>query len=106
MKMSGSPMRLTAARVLVPLALIGVVAACSSAGHSANGSASAAGARGRVLLVGTLHGHAGRYTTIQAAVDASHPGDWILVGPGDYHETADATTSAEPTPPTAISAAS
>jgi hypothetical protein len=40
----------------------------------------------------------GQYTTIQAAVDAAKPGDWILVAPGDYHETADHTlhlTSAE-----------
>jgi hypothetical protein len=39
--------------------------------------------------VGTFEGHAGRYPTIQSAVDAARPGDWILVGPGDYHETAD-----------------
>lgn len=43
----------------------------------------------RVLLVGTYKGMSGQYTTIQSAVDAANPGDWILVGPGDYHETAD-----------------
>ena len=43
----------------------------------------------KVLLVGTFDGHAGQYQTIQSAVDAAKPGDWILVGPGDYHETAD-----------------
>jgi hypothetical protein len=43
----------------------------------------------RVLLVGTYRHHHGGYKTIQAAVDAAHPGDWILVGPGDYHERAD-----------------
>jgi len=42
-----------------------------------------------VLLVGTLAGHKGQYSAIQAAVDAAHPGDWILVAPGDYHETDD-----------------
>ena len=46
--------------------------------------------RPAVLLVGTYHGKAGQYTTIQAAVDAAQPGDWILVAPGDYHETDDA----------------
>ncbi len=45
----------------------------------------------KVLLVGTYHGKAGGYTTIQAAVNAALPGDWILVAPGDYHETADET---------------
>jgi hypothetical protein len=43
----------------------------------------------RVLLVGTFDGKAGPYRTIQSAVDAAKPGDWILIGPGDYHETAD-----------------
>ena len=48
---------------------------------------SAAGAR--VLLVGSYHGIPGQYSSIQAAVDAAGSGDWILVGPGDYHEQAD-----------------
>jgi len=52
---------------------------------------SAAAGHARVLLVGSYHGKAGRYTTIQAAVNAARPGDWILVGPGDYHENADET---------------
>ncbi len=45
----------------------------------------------KVLLVGTFHGKAGRYRAIQSAVDAARPGDWILVGPGDYKERADET---------------
>jgi hypothetical protein len=45
----------------------------------------------KVLLVGSYHGKAGQYTSIQAAVNAAAPGDWILVGPGDYHEDADET---------------
>jgi hypothetical protein len=60
------------------------LAACSS---SAKTSQSSSGAR--VLLVGTFHGKQGQYTTIQAAADAAHPGDWILVAPGDYHEDDD-----------------
>ena len=51
-------------------------------------AASTSGA-GHVLLVGTFHGKAGQYKSIQAAVNAAHPGDWILVAPGDYHETDD-----------------
>jgi hypothetical protein len=49
---------------------------------AALGSAAAAGAR--VLLVGTYKGIRGQYESIQAAVDAARPGDWVLVGPGDY----------------------
>jgi hypothetical protein len=44
---------------------------------------------GHVLLVGSFNGIPGQYATIQAAVDAAQPGDWILVAPGDYHEQAD-----------------
>jgi hypothetical protein len=38
----------------------------------------------KVLLVGSYHGIRGQYTTIQAAVNAAKPGDWVLIGPGDY----------------------
>src|SRR5260370_20389966 len=49
----------------------------------------------RVLLVGTYHRIKGGYNTVQSAVDAAHPGDWILVGPGDYHEQYDHTDGVE-----------
>ncbi len=42
----------------------------------------AAGAK--VLLVGSYHGIRGQYRSLQAAVDAAKPRDWILIGPGDY----------------------
>jgi hypothetical protein len=42
-----------------------------------------------VLLVGVYRGHRGRFRSVQAAVNAARPGDWILVAPGDYHEQAD-----------------
>src|SRR5262249_12443953 len=41
----------------------------------------------RVLRVGTFHGIPGQYSSIQAAVNAAQPGDWVLVAPGDYHES-------------------
>jgi len=52
------------------------------------GVTSAAPARATaVLRVGTYNGIPGQYSSIQAAVNAAQPGDWILIGPGDYHET-------------------
>lgn len=40
----------------------------------------------RVLQVGTYRGKTGGFATIQSAVDAAQPGDWILIAPGTYHE--------------------
>jgi hypothetical protein len=40
-----------------------------------------------VLLVGQYNGKPGQYSTVQEAVDAAKPGDWILIGPGDYKQT-------------------
>jgi hypothetical protein len=57
-----------------------VIAMCALA------STADAKTRARVLRVGTWHGIAGDYASVQAAVDAAQPGDWILVAPGDYHE--------------------
>ena len=37
--------------------------------------------------MGSYRGHAGEYKSIQAAVNAAKPGDWILIAPGDYRET-------------------
>jgi hypothetical protein len=45
-------------------------------------------ANARVLLVGTHHGVRGQFKSVQAAVNAAHPGDWILIAPGDYKTTA------------------
>ena len=44
----------------------------------------AASASARVLRVGTFHGVRGQFSSVQAAVKAAKPGDWILVAPGDY----------------------
>ena len=44
----------------------------------------AATASAKVLRVGTYHGIKGQYSSIQAAVKAAKPGDWVLVAPGDY----------------------
>jgi hypothetical protein len=47
-------------------------------------AASAQAVDAKVLLVGTYKGIRGQYSSIQAAVDAAKPDDWVLVGPGDY----------------------
>jgi hypothetical protein len=86
---NGAPSRWRTAAVLLGASVIGgsLLAACSSPASSTNPGAGS----GKVLLVGTLRGHGGQYTSIQSAVRAARPGDWILVAPGDYHETADAS---------------
>ena len=43
----------------------------------------------RVLRVGSFHGRPGQFRSIQSAIDAARPGDWVLVGPGDFHERGD-----------------
>src|SRR5437899_9344987 len=53
---------------------------------AASGTPSLASPGPRVLRVGTFNGIGGQFKTIQAAVNAASSGDWILVGPGDYHE--------------------
>src|SRR5579862_8722756 len=78
-------------------AVVGVLVAAPAAATAAGTAAAGAGAGHapkaprtagpQVLLVGTWHGTPGQYTTIQAAVNAAHAGDWILVAPGDYHES-------------------
>ncbi len=87
----GTGLRGRAGLVALCLAALagGLLSACSSS------SPTAAPPTGKVLLVGSFDGHAGKYQTIQAAVNAAKPGDWILIGPGDYHENDDATA---PTP--------
>ena len=40
----------------------------------------------QILRVGTYRGVPGQFSSVQAAVDAARPGDWILVAPGDYKE--------------------
>jgi hypothetical protein len=64
------------------LPLAGIVA-----GVIALGLAVVPAAGARVLRVGTYHGIAGQYTSIQTAVNAARPGDWILIAPGDYKTT-------------------
>ncbi len=66
----------------------GLVGAAQAASLSQAASAAPLPPSGpRVLLVGSWLGRQGQYQSIQAAVNAAKPGDWILVGPGDYKES-------------------
>ena len=69
-------------------ALTGVVAAVAAAAMIPGAMASSP----RVLRVGSWHGIAGTYHSVQAAVDAARAGDWVLIGPGDWKEHGDTTT--------------
>jgi len=66
--------------IAVALGTTGVssVAAAAPASHAAPGH------KPRVLTVGTFDGKRGKFQSIQAAVDAASPGDWIVNAPGDY----------------------
>src|SRR5438046_1587575 len=74
------PVRVVAIAALVGASLVSAVIAPGAAARTQ---------RARVLLVGSFHGRAGQFSSIQAAVDAARSGDWILIGPGDYHERGD-----------------
>jgi len=56
---------------------------------SSEATADAAHRHARVLRVGSWHGKRGPFPTIQAAVNAASPDDWILIGEGDFRETGD-----------------
>ncbi len=78
------------ASVWIGLAAVSLLACgqASMGGSSASAASASAGKpHPRVLRVGTYRGVKGPYRTIQSAVDAARPGDWVLIGPGEYHET-------------------
>src|SRR5258708_4735154 len=67
---------LTAVAAALCLAGAGLAAAVAPAAQASTGP--------QVLLVGSDHGVPGDYASIRAALAAARPGDWILLGPGDY----------------------
>ncbi|HEX3899079.1 MAG TPA: hypothetical protein VHW74_07890 [Mycobacteriales bacterium] len=83
----------TAASANVSNAKAPAVAAVAPAGDS-SGS--------KVLRVGTYHGIKGQFATIQAAVDAARPGDWILVAPGDYKTSSSKAPADAPNIPSGV----
>jgi len=81
-------------------ALLGAVMPAALAGVTPAGGTPAA--TPQVLRVGTYDGIAGQFTTVQAAVDAARPGDWVLVGPGDYKTTSSRPRAGVPTSPAGV----
>jgi hypothetical protein len=55
-------------------------------GSSVSSALAASRREARVLQVGSHRGRQGAFDSIQAAVDAAKPGDWVLIGEGDYKE--------------------
>lgn len=89
-----------ATSVLVPAAGIGTSAATAAA---ASARAAATDHReAHVLRVGTYDGKPGQFRTIQAAVDAAKPGDWILIAPGDYKTHSAKATASAPNEPAGV----
>ncbi|HTF35959.1 MAG TPA: hypothetical protein VK714_19920 [Myxococcota bacterium] len=90
---SGAPTESECVRPFAPFSFFGflcLAAVLALLLPAARVQAWGGGERGaRVLRVGSWHGIPGQYADIQSAVDAAHPGDWILIGPGDYHEQGD-----------------
>jgi hypothetical protein len=52
--------------------------------------------------VGTFKGIPGQFSTIQAAVNAAKPNDWVLVAPGDYKTTSSSAPSGHPEFPAGV----
>jgi hypothetical protein len=86
------------------LTLWAAVAGLASTGiaNAATNAASGPDAHPAVLLVGTYNHIPGQYSSVQAAVDAAKPGDWILVAPGDYKTTSSRTPGAAPETPAGV----
>jgi LPXTG-motif cell wall-anchored protein len=79
--------------------LSGVIPAVGALGGAA--AATSAGG-GQVLRVGTFDGIPGQYTSVQAAVDAAQPGDWVLIAPGDHKTAASRAPGGYPDLPAAV----
>src|SRR6516225_4112726 len=86
--------RTAGAVAVVALLTMGLINPSIAGGNNGNGP------KPKVLTVGTWNGKAGQFRSIQAAVDAASPGDWIVIAPADYKERGDYTTHPPTTRPT------
>src|SRR5205085_90928 len=67
--------------------LFGCVAEAQAATNTCVPSTRIPPPKRRVLRVGTFNGKKGQCKTIQEAIHAAAPGNWILIGPGDYKQS-------------------
>ncbi len=87
-------------RALSPAGAVALVALMTLGGRGPG--IQLTGEQASVLRVGTYSGIAGQFATIQAAVDAAKPGDWILVGPGDYKTNSSSVPAGQPDMPAGV----
>jgi hypothetical protein len=95
--------QLTIAMFAVGLAVVLLSAANAAGGSTRHSRSAGAGAgagagpgsakkkkkhRPKVLRVGTFKHKHGKYATLQEALAVAQEGDWILIGPGDYKQSA------------------
>ncbi|HUC37785.1 MAG TPA: hypothetical protein VMR97_11765 [Acidimicrobiales bacterium] len=85
-------------RTLMAAATVVLFAAVAGAASTAGAQASQVS----VLRVGTYKGIPGQFTSIQAAVDAAKPGDWVLVAPGDYKTASGRAPQGQPDMPAGV----
>jgi hypothetical protein len=86
----------------VVVGLVVLAGACLATASGALAASSSESANPQVLRVGSYKGVPGQFKTIQAAVDAAKPGDWVLVGPGDYKTTGSVAPSGHPDVPAGV----
>jgi hypothetical protein len=72
-----APTRISSVAALI-VAIVGAVGLLTAGAIPA----SAATSGPKVWRVGTYHGRTGTHASIQAAINASHPGDWVLKARG------------------------
>ena len=85
-----------ASLLLLPVSVLSAVALAACGSSSSNTTVTSGGRQintaakhrpGTTLYVGRWPGLHHTYRTIQAAVNAAHPGDRVLIAAGDYHES-------------------
>jgi hypothetical protein len=80
-------LRLGAVMAATAAALVIVLAGAATADASCLPSTRVPPPKHRILRVGAFNGKKGQCKTIQEAVNAAAPGNWILIGPGDYKQS-------------------